>query len=78
MIDVLLADDQELVRTGFRMILESEPGIKVVGETTTGREALTLSARLRPTVVLWISAGPNLTACRPPASWPPGIPPRES
>jgi DNA-binding NarL/FixJ family response regulator len=60
MIDVLLADDQELVRTGFRMILESEPGIKVVGEATTGREALTLSARLRPAVVLMDIRMPEL------------------
>jgi DNA-binding NarL/FixJ family response regulator len=64
-----LADDQELVRTGFRMILESEPDIKVVGEATTGQEAVSLSARLRPAVVLMgISACPSLTAFRPPAS----------
>ncbi|WP_449064216.1 response regulator [Planomonospora algeriensis] len=40
MIRVLLADDQELVRTGFRLVLRREPGIEVVGEAGDGREAL--------------------------------------
>jgi len=49
---VVLADDQQMVRTGFRMILESEPGIEVVGEAADGEEALRVTERLRPDVVL--------------------------
>ena len=49
---VLIADDQHLVRTGFRMILETEPGIEVIGEAATGREAVTIARELRPDVVL--------------------------
>ena len=48
----MLADDQQMVRTGFRMILESEPGIEVVGEAADGDEALRVTERLRPDVVL--------------------------
>jgi DNA-binding NarL/FixJ family response regulator len=49
---VLIADDQALVRAGFRMILEAEPDLEVVGEATTGEEAVTEVGRLRPDVVL--------------------------
>lgn len=52
MIRVLLADDQHLVRAGFRALLEAEPGIDVVGEAATGREAVRLAAETRPDVVL--------------------------
>jgi DNA-binding NarL/FixJ family response regulator len=48
---VLVADDQELVRAGFRLILEAA-GFTVVGEAADGAEALTLAARERPDVVL--------------------------
>ena len=51
-IRVLLADDQELVRTGFRMILGGEEGIEVVGEASNGREALERAIRLRPDVIV--------------------------
>jgi len=51
-IKVLLADDQELVRTGFRKILESEDDLEVVGEAANGREAVEAATRLRPHVVL--------------------------
>ncbi len=52
MIRVALADDQELVRTGFRMILESEGGITVVGEAEDGARAFEIVRRERPDVVL--------------------------
>lgn len=51
-IDVVIADDQELVRAGFRMILEAQPGIVVVGEAADGVECVELARRLRPRVVL--------------------------
>ncbi len=49
---VLIADDQALVRAGFRMILESQPDIDVVGEARDGEEAVAAWQRLRPDVVL--------------------------
>jgi len=52
MIRVALADDQELVRTGFRMILESEGDITVVGEAEDGAQAFEIVRRERPDVVL--------------------------
>jgi DNA-binding NarL/FixJ family response regulator len=52
MIRVLLADDQELVRSGFRLILEMAEGIDVVGEAEDGREAVELAKELKPDVVL--------------------------
>jgi DNA-binding NarL/FixJ family response regulator len=51
-IGVLLADDQAMVRTGFRMILESEADIAVVGEAANGEQAVAATRRLRPEVVL--------------------------
>ena len=52
MIRVAIADDQQLIRGGFRSLLESEPDIEVVGEAGTGREAVGLVTRERPDVVL--------------------------
>jgi DNA-binding NarL/FixJ family response regulator len=52
MIRVVVADDQELVRGGIRMILESEPGVAVVGEARDGAEAVSVVLRERPDVAL--------------------------
>ena len=51
-ITVVLADDQQLVRSGFRMILEAQPDLEVVAEAGTGDEAVAAARRLRPDVVL--------------------------
>ena len=52
MISVLLADDQPLLRRGFRMILEAEDGLEVAGEAGDGAEAVELARKVRPDVVL--------------------------
>jgi DNA-binding NarL/FixJ family response regulator len=49
---VLIADDQELVRTGLRMILDAQPDIEVVGVASDGAEAVSMARRLRPDVCL--------------------------
>jgi DNA-binding NarL/FixJ family response regulator len=51
-ITVLLADDQAMVRTGFRLILDSEADITVIGEANDGEHAVELTHQLRPDVVL--------------------------
>ena len=60
MIRVLLADDQALVRAGFRMILEAEEGIEVVGEAEDGAQAVQRARELRPDLVLMDVRMPNL------------------
>ena len=60
MIRVLIADDQELVRTGFRVILESEGDIEVVAEAENGVEAVRQAALVQPAVVLMDIRMPEL------------------
>lgn len=57
---VLIADDQTLVRAGFRMILDGESDLEVVGEAEDGRQALALTGELAPDVVLMDVRMPGL------------------
>jgi DNA-binding NarL/FixJ family response regulator len=59
-IGVLIADDQALVRTGFRMVLEAEDDIVIVGEAANGEQAVHSTARLKPDVVLMDIRMPEL------------------
>jgi DNA-binding NarL/FixJ family response regulator len=59
-ITVLLVDDHGLVRRGFRRILEDEPDMKVVGEAGDGEEAIKLTKKLRPEVVVMDCALPGM------------------
>ena len=59
-IRVLLVDDHALVRTGFRMVLDIEPDIEVVGEAADGHQAIHSAARLAPDVVLMDVRMPGL------------------
>jgi DNA-binding NarL/FixJ family response regulator len=59
-ITVLLAEDHQVVREGFRSLLEHEPDIEVVGEAETGRQAVQLTRKLRPAVVVMDIAMPLL------------------
>jgi DNA-binding NarL/FixJ family response regulator len=73
-IRVLLVDDQELLRTGFRLILEAEPDIDVVGEAVDGADGVRIAAQVRPDVVIMdirmpimdgVTATQKLTALSP-------------
>src|SRR5687768_15429403 len=59
-ITVLLAEDHQIVREGFRALLKHERDIEVVGEAETGREAVQLTRKLRPDVVVMDIAMPLL------------------
>src|SRR5437762_1378542 len=59
-ITVLLAEDHQIVREGFRLLLQHEPDIEVVGEAETGRQAVQLTRKLRPAVVVMDIAMPLL------------------
>jgi DNA-binding NarL/FixJ family response regulator len=59
-IRVVLADDQELVRSGFAALLQAEEGIEVVGEASDGLEAVGMAARTRPDVILMDIRMPGL------------------
>ena len=57
---VLIADDQSLVRAGFRLVLENHPDLEVVGEASDGHEAIHSAGRLKPDVVLMDIRMPHL------------------
>ena len=59
-VNVLVADDQAMIRAGFRMLLKGEPDITVVAEAATGLEAVEKAARFNPTVVLMDIRMPEL------------------
>ena len=59
-IRIALADDQVLVRAGFRLIIQTEPDMEVVGEAGDGREAVALVEREHPDVILMDIRMPNL------------------
>jgi DNA-binding NarL/FixJ family response regulator len=59
-ITVLLAEDHMIVREGFRRLLDAEDGIEVIGEAQTGRQAVELTKKLRPVVVVMDIAMPLL------------------
>ncbi|WP_371518116.1 response regulator [Kitasatospora sp. NBC_01300] len=59
-IKVLIADDQDMVRTGFRLILDSQPDIEVLGEAADGATCVELARRLRPDVCLVDISMPRL------------------
>ena len=61
MIRVLLADDHHLVRRGFRRLLEDDPLLSVVGEASSGDEAVALFRTLQPNVVVMDSAMPGMS-----------------
>lgn len=59
-IQVLIADDQAMVRAGFAALLDAQDGIRVAGQAATGTEAVALSARLDPDVILMDVRMPEL------------------
>jgi DNA-binding NarL/FixJ family response regulator len=79
---ILIADDQALVRAGFRMILEAQPDLEVVAEAADGETAIRLAERMRPDVILMdvrmpgldgLAATRRLTAAAEGATSPPRI-----
>ncbi|TMR12685.1 response regulator transcription factor [Nonomuraea turkmeniaca] len=59
-IRIVIADDQAMVRAGLRMVVESDPGMEVVGEAADGREAVAVARRTRPDIVLMDISMPRL------------------
>src|SRR5579884_3714460 len=65
-ITVLLADDHSLVRRGFRRLLEDDESLKVVGEASTGVEAIRMAQELKPKVVVMDLSMPDLDGVQAP------------
>ncbi|MBB5779429.1 response regulator [Nonomuraea angiospora] len=59
-IRIVIADDQAMVRAGLRMVVDSDPGMEVVGEASDGREAVAVVRRTRPDIVLMDISMPRL------------------
>ena len=77
MISVLLVDDDALVRSGLRTLIDAEPDLTVVGEAANGRDGVDLARRLRPDVVVMDIRMPvrdGTSATREIVSWPPPRP----
>ena len=70
-IRVVVADDQALVRAGFRLLVDSASDLEVVGEAVDGAQAVELARRERPEVVLMDIRMPSWTGWRPPDRSPP-------
>jgi CheY-like chemotaxis protein len=64
LIKVVIADDQSLLRTGFRVVIDAEPDMRVVGEASDGRQAIDVVRRHRPDVVLLYIRMPELDGLR--------------
>jgi two-component system response regulator NreC len=60
-IRLMLVDDHEVIRTGLRMLLESQPDIKIVAEASTGSQALTLASETLPDVIVMDITLPDIT-----------------
>jgi DNA-binding NarL/FixJ family response regulator len=59
-VSILIADDQELLRMGFRLVLEAQPDLEVAGEAGDGEQAVELASRLEPDIVLMDVRMPNM------------------
>jgi DNA-binding NarL/FixJ family response regulator len=59
-VSILIADDQELLRMGFRLVLEAQPDLEVAGEAGDGEQAVELVSRLEPDIVLMDVRMPNM------------------
>ncbi|MCX6066429.1 MAG: response regulator transcription factor [Chloroflexi bacterium] len=57
---IVLADDHAVLRTGLRLLLESQPGLEVVGEASSGLEAINLAIKLNPNLILLDLSMPGL------------------